>query len=452
MTGSGLALRGGRGRHAGVTVTARILALVLAVQLVLVAAVSAIVIGNARGAIAAEVHAGMQAARGLVVATLASLIDEMPPDQLLPALAERMVEPRHARITIYDAVAVHTLPPATAEPRPPPAPAWFVRMLTLPVSATELPVVRNHRSRGLVVVSPDPSAEIAETWDDVRSIGLLLAGALGAQFLLTWLVLRHGLRPLAQLSGVLRRLAGGDLAARAGPVATPDLAPLAADVDRLGAALAQAQSDRARLSRQVVERGDQERKAIARDLHDEYGPCLFALRVEAAAIRDGAADPRAHAENILAIADQIRQVNGALLSGLRPMAVGHLPFGVVLSDMVDDLAARHEGIAWTLDLHPDPLPEPDEATALTIYRILQEGTTNALRHAGAQSVAASVTRTAQDWTVTLADDGCGLQGAPEGNGLTGMRERVALLGGSFGVQDGPRGVTLSAHLPIQGPP
>ena len=56
MTGFGLALRGTRGRHAGVTVTARILALVLAVQLVLVAAVCAIVIGNARGAIAAEVE------------------------------------------------------------------------------------------------------------------------------------------------------------------------------------------------------------------------------------------------------------------------------------------------------------------------------------------------------------------------------------------------------------
>ena len=192
---------------------------------------------------------------------------------------------------------------------------------------------------------------------------------------------------------VLDRLAGGDLGARAGRVRTPDLAPLAADVDRLAQALPDAQADRARLSRQVVGRGDQERAAIARDLHDEYGPCLFALRVEAGAIRDAAPDAaiRDHAKNILTIADQIRQVNSALLSGLRPMALGQLPLATVLADFFDDLSQRHDAIRWSLDL-PQDLPEPDEATALTIYRILQEGTTNALRHAGATRITAAVAR------------------------------------------------------------
>ncbi|HRO14720.1 MAG TPA: histidine kinase, partial [Paracoccus sp. (in: a-proteobacteria)] len=253
----------------------------------------------------------------------------------------------------------------------------------------------------------------------------------------------------ARLSGVLGRLAHGNLTARAGPVAVPDLAPLAADVDRLAAALTAAQADRARLSRQVVERGDQERKAIARDLHDEYGPCLFALRVEAAAIRDAAADVRlrGHAENILAIADEIRRVNTALLSGLRPMAVGQLPLAAVLRDLFDDLAARHEGIDWSLEIAPD-LPEPDEAAALTLYRILQEGTTNILRHSGARRAAARVGTGPQGWTVSLSDDGAGLGDAVEGNGLSGMRERVALLGGTFAVQSGTWGVTLSATLPM----
>ena len=281
---------------------------------------------------------------------------------------------------------------------------------------------------------------------------IVLAALIGlgaaAQLVLTAAILRGGLRPLARLSDVVRRLSRGELATRAGPVSTPDLAPLAADLDRLGAALAAAHADRARLSRQVVGRGDQERQAIARDLHDEYGPCLFALRVEAQAIRDRSPDPAAcdHAGNILAIADEIRRVNTALLSGLRPMAVGQLPLATVLSDMIDDLSRRHPAIRWTLTLPPD-LPEPDEATALTLYRILQEGTTNALRHSGATAVTASVSRDAAGWSVTLSDDGRGLGGAPEGNGLSGMRERVALLGGSFGMRDSARGVTLHATLP-----
>ena len=128
------------------------------------------------------------------------------------------------------------------------------------------------------------------------------------------------------------------------------------------------------------------------------------------------------------------------------MAVGQLPLATVLSDMIDDLSRRHPAIRWTLTLPPD-LPEPDEATALTLYRILQEGTTNALRHSGATAVTASVSHDAGGWSVTLSDDGRGLGGVPEGNGLSGMRERVALLGGSFGMRDSARGVTLHATLP-----
>lgn len=431
------------------TLTARILSLVLVVQLVLAAAVGALLAGNARAAVAAEVDGSIQAARALVLASVATLIDAVPGPVLVPALAERLVQPRHARITLYDVQSGRTLVPPSRLARPDPAPDWFARLLAPTGHASELPIVENRNMRGLAVISADPGVEIAEIWRDARALALVMALAAAAQVALTAVVLRAGLHPLGRLRAVLARLAQGDLTARADRVSVPDLAPLAADIDRLGGALAAAQADRARLSRQVVGRGDQERKAVARDLHDEYGPNLFALRVEAAAIRDAAPDPtlRAHAENILAIADDIRRVNSALLSGLRPMAVGQLPLAAVLADMFDDLAARHDRIDWTLDLDP-ALPEPDEATALTIYRILQEGTTNVLRHAtGARTVTASVGHGPAGWTVRLADDGPGTGGAAEGNGLSGMRERVALLGGTFAVQSGPGGATLTATLP-----
>lgn len=430
------------------TLTARIVALVLAVQLALIAAVGALLAANAREAVAAEVEASMRAARGLVVTTIATLIDAVPPDRLTAALADRLVQPRHARIMVYDAASGRTLAPAAPAVRPDPVPEWFARLLAPRIQSTQLPVVETRHLRGFAVISADASAEIAEVWEDARTLALLLALAGLAQLALTPVIVHGGLRPLSRVSAVLNRLAHGDTAARIGQVGTPDLKPLAADVDRLGQALATAQADRARLSRQVVERGDQERKAIARDLHDEYGPCLFTLRVEAAAIRDASADPaiRDRAEDILAIADQIRQVNTALLSGLRPMAVGQLPLATVLSDMFEDLAQRHGGIEWTLDIAPG-LPEPDETVALTIYRILQEGTTNALRHSGASHVTARVARGPAGWQVSLSDNGRGLASAAEGNGLSGMRERVALLGGSFEVRDGPRGVTLLASLP-----
>lgn len=429
------------------TLTLRIVALVLAVQLALSAAVGAMLAANARQAVAAEVDASMRAARELVVTTIGALIDAVAPGQLSFALADRLVQPRHARIMVYDAATGRTMVPPLPDLRLDPPPDWFARLLAPRVQSTQLPVIENGHLRGYAVISADAGTEIAEVWKDARAMALLLAVAALAQLALTPLVVHGGLRPLSRVSAVLNRLAHGDTGARIGAVGTPDLAPLAADVDRLGQALAASRGAQTRLSRQVVERGDQERKAIARDLHDEYGPCLFALRVEAAAVRDAAGDPamRDRAESILAIADQIRQVNTALLSGLRPMAVGQLPLSTVLSDMFHDLSQRHEAIDWTLDIAPD-LPEPDEAVALTIYRILQEGTTNALRHSDATRVAARVTRDAAGWHVSLTDDGRGLSGAAEGNGLSGMRERVSLLGGSFEVRDAAPGVTLRATL------
>ncbi|MDO5619984.1 MAG: histidine kinase [Paracoccus sp. (in: a-proteobacteria)] len=255
-----------------------------------------------------------------------------------------------------------------------------------------------------------------------------------------------------QIAARLAYLTRGDLSARIGPVAVPDLATLAAQADRLGDTLQQAQADRARLSRQVVTRGDEERKAIARDLHDEFGPCLFALRVEADALRQGFDNPaiRTHAETLAAIADQIGRVNRTLLDGLRPMAVGQLPLATVLADYIADLTRRFPDMRFDLDLPPG-LPEPDEATALTLFRILQEGTPNALRHSGASRVSVTLRRDPADWRITIADDGRSIPDtARPGTGLSGMRERVLLLGGALHIGRAKVGTEIRASLPVQG--
>ena len=226
--------------------------------------------------------------------------------------------------------------------------------------------------------------------------------------------------------------------------------PIAAGVDDLAQALARAQADRARLQRRVVTRGDEERKAVARDLHDEMGPCLFGLRVEADALREAAPTPAiaAHAQAIARIAEEIARVNRALLGDLRPAAIGQLPLAAVLADYVADLGRRFPDLEIGLDLAPG-LPEPDEATALTLFRILQEGTTNALRHAGASRVSVRLWTDLAHWRMELRDNGRGMApGAREGTGLTGMRERITLLGGDLRLFSGAGGTTIAASLPL----
>lgn len=431
------------------SLTSRILLVIFAVQAMLFAALAAASLNSLRGEIALETRLGAQTARSLVLATIGTLQSAVPAEELMTTLPARLVPPRHTTIMILDprdGVIRESKPervPLTL------APAWFAALVTPEPQETRVPVRAQGRLRGFVHIATDPAAGIASAWRNIRmTLGLAALAALVQAFLIL-IATRHALRPVDNISARLEDLTHGNLTARVGNLAQPDLAPLAAGVDRLAAALEQAQVDRRRLQRRVVSRGDEERKAIARDLHDEMGPCLFGLRVEADALRDAAPNAAItdHASAISAIAEEIARVNRALLDDLRPAAVGQLPLPAVLSEYVDDLGRRFPDIRITLDIAAG-LSEPDEATALTLFRILQEGTTNALRHADAQSVTIRLWTDPAHWRMILSDDGKGLDpDSREGTGLTGMRERITLLGGTLTLSSSETGTTIEARLP-----
>lgn len=431
------------------SLTSRLLVVILAMQLAFLAALAVASLDSLRREIATETRLAADTARALVLASVGTLQGSVPPDRLMALLPDRLVPPRHTRIAVLDAregtartVAAPGLSPAAV-------PGWFAALVAPEPHELRLPVTREGRLRGYVYVAADPGDEIAAAWLSLRRTLAVAALVALAQALLILLATRQALRPVAAIASRLAELRQGDLGARVGPVVQRDLAPIARGVDDLAQALERAHDDRARLQRQVVSRADDERKAIARDLHDEMGPCLFGLRVEADALRDAAPSPAIadHAEAVTRIADEIARVNRALLDDLRPAAIGQLPLPTVLADHVTDLARRFPALAISLDIAPE-LPEPDEASAVTLFRILQEGTTNALRHSGATRVAIRLWTDPAHWRMILTDDGTGLApGSREGTGLTGMRERITLLGGTLALASDRTGTTLTASLP-----
>ncbi|WP_295044683.1 ATP-binding protein [uncultured Paracoccus sp.] len=436
-----------------ISLTQRILLVILAVQAALFAALAVASLEGARRDIATETRLAVDTARALVLATVGTMQGAVPPDRIMQLLPERLVVPRHVTlgtVDILDGRIRRARAPAHAIA---PAPHWFAALVAPDLLETRLPVVIAGRPRGYVFIATDPGAEIALAWRNLSAfLGLAALAAVVQGLLILWAT-RQALRPVATIASRLGDLRRGDLSARVGPVAQRDLAPIAAGVDDLAQALGQAQADRARLQRRVVTRGDEERKAVARDLHDEMGPCLFGLRVEADALRKAAPDPAiaGHAQAIADIAEEIARVNRALLGDLRPAAIGQLPLAAVLGDYLAELGRRFPDLEIDLDLAPG-LPEPDEATALTLFRIVQEGTTNALRHAGASRVTVRLWADPAHWRVVLADDGRGMApDARDGTGLTGMRERITLLGGDLSLSSGAAGTTISASLPLQQP-
>ena len=427
----------------------RIFLVILAMQLLLFGALAVASLTSLRADFALETQKGAQTARSLVLATIGTLQAAVPPEEFMATLPERLVPPRHTSIVILDPRAGMVIEAAADREAIRAAPKWFASLVAPKLQETRVPVTADGRLQGFVHIATDPTAGIADAWHSIRTTLGLAALAAVAQALLIILATKHSLRPVDKIAARLEDLTHGDLDTRIGPLSQPDLAPVAEGVDRLASALQQAQADRRQLQRRVINRGDEERKAIARDLHDEMGPCLFGLRVEADALAEAAKDAAIadHAKAIMTIAEEIARVNRALLDDLRPAAVGQLPLATVMSDYVDDLGRRFSEIQIHLEIAAG-LPEPDEATALTLFRILQEGTTNALRHAEAKNVTIRLWTDPAHWRMILSDDGKGIvEGKREGTGLTGMRERITLLGGTLQLSSGANGTTIKTSLP-----
>jgi two-component system sensor histidine kinase UhpB len=215
-----------------------------------------------------------------------------------------------------------------------------------------------------------------------------------------------------------------------------------------------------RLARQSLQMREAERKVLARELHDELGQYLNAIKIDAVAIQQRASDdasPHLRASSaIIKHTDHVHAVVRDLIGKLRPVGLDELGLKAALEHFVADWRRRLPHLYFDLLLEGD-LDEVDEPLALALYRLLQEGLTNVSRHARAQRVEVRLLRTrstgpeGDEVVFSLVDDGCGtdLSASKSGLGLIGMRERVEMLGGQFHLTSEPaRGFSVLARIPV----
>jgi len=429
---------------------------------------------NARQSIAVEIEASRTLARNYAIASVASLMRSQDPAAALRYLPEQLQQPRHVRIQVIDALngIIDTAPAAAPDPlERAGVPDWFVALMSPRIEQTALPIRIQGRVIGVVIITTAPGDELAEVWLNLRSFAIVAGIVCLLLSVSVILAVRRALRPLGDIARAFERLEAGDFGARVPAITIPDLRDIARRFNSLAESLAKHRADKDALNRRLVTVQDTERKAIARELHDEFGPCLFGIKVEASAIADAAArlpgpDGTFLAEraaSVLSIAEQIQRSNRALLQQLRPMAIGQLPLPQVMDELLGRFIDQCPDIDWEVDIDPT-VTGHDETTELTLYRVLQEAVTNALRHAGPTRLTVSVRwldeprsvgadaagQSGTPWIVLqVTDDGCGLPSTwQEGIGTRGMRERVEGVGGRFRLSAGQeRGTVLEALIP-----
>jgi PAS domain S-box-containing protein len=221
-------------------------------------------------------------------------------------------------------------------------------------------------------------------------------------------------------------------------------------------AVKKAQDQLRRLSAGIMASQEKERAAIARELHDELGQVLTALRMDSVWMREHlkSIDPAGarRAQTMCDLIDKtIEEVRGIAIR-LRPGVLDTLGLVDALEWYTVDFERRTE-ISCTFD--PVDVPAVTDSLATAAYRIAQEALTNVARHAGASRVHVSLAADSANLTLSVSDDGCGFNTAvlteAEALGVAGMRERAALVGGALEVVSRPgNGTQVEFRVPLEG--
>lgn len=199
----------------------------------------------------------------------------------------------------------------------------------------------------------------------------------------------------------------------------------------------------------IVIAREEERRQLRRDLHDDIGPALAALALQAEA---ALSVPQTDADVASRLIDRLVPRLNATVADLRALVHDLRPpnldeFGLAAS--VHDLANQLTGPETEVTVEVGPLPELSAALDVAAYRIVSEAVTNAVRHSGASVIAIRLAFTDNNLDITVADDGGGLPAVPaHGFGLTSMRLRAEELGGEFSLSTSAAGTQVAARIPL----
>jgi two-component system sensor histidine kinase UhpB len=372
-----------------------------------------------------------EAVRAVAKALNDSLQASVNPRQTLDAFAASL-----------GTTAVIQFRPADGNERPPTVrtasagvPKWFVGLLTIPDLGAAHPISIGSRHVGDIVFLPDISADIFEKWIGFLAIALSAAVLMSASAGFAYFTAGAVLHPLLELGNGLSRMRSGHYGDEIPVTGPPEIRRSCMQANELASMLSRLSDDNRKLLHKIVSLQDDERQRLARELHDELGPLLFAIRANSIVLLETVPLENAEMERPLQImlrtVETLQLANRRILEGLHPLYLNELGLGSILESLLKNI--RSQAPDMDITSHIDPgLNDVDSLLSQTVYRVLQEGMTNVLRHAEAKSIDIGAEIRGGEIVVEVNDDGVGIP--PDisfGRGLTGMRERVRALSGSL---------------------
>ncbi|QOZ55623.1 histidine kinase [Bradyrhizobium sp. CCBAU 53338] len=331
-------------------------------------------------------------------------------------------------------------------------PQWFVDLIAVPEIDAATPVIIGGRRVGDIVFVPDLSAELFEKWIGFLALTGLIAVLMVLTGTIAYLFAGSALRPLRDLGTGLTRIRRGDYTTPIPVAGPPEIRQSCEEANALVTTLAQLSEDNRDLLHRLVSLQDNERRDLARELHDELGPLLFSIRAGTIALSE-ASPQTGHLGNsvqeVMRSVEALQQTNRRILDRLRPLYIEELGLETSLQTLLQNFRKQAPHIGLTTALDPD-LNGIDGPLAQTVYRLIQEALTNVLRHAAARNAHVQASIAGKALAIEISDDGAGFPADNVfGRGLTGMQERVRALSGSLTLLRADERTYVRCRLPLE---
>ena len=339
-----------------------------------------------------------------------------------------------------------TTPPRQAAPTQ--TPLWFHWLIKKSSSPFYFSLKTVDAQTILIKIEANASDEIAEAWQETNvffGVILLLSAGL---FLAVNLIFRHVLQTVETILKNLTELETENYQNPLPTFSITEFERIAQAMNHLTQTLHYAQQENNRLTLHSLEIVEKQRQTLAQELHDELGQSITAIKVMAVTGKKNTVNPEIY-QSIINVCDHLVTVVRSMMKNLHPLILTELGLSASLHDLISHWQMRTTELKISLSC--DATVDTFEAKkAIQVFRMVQEGITNAVRHARAKNLVISLSLNTEKLTLTLEDDGvgCDFQRVNLGFGLLGMQARVKSLKGTMRMVSAENhGMKIQIQLP-----
>jgi len=333
------------------------------------------------------------------------------------------------------------------------APDWFADRVMPPPMIYRITIGQNGET---LVIRSNAADEVGEVWRETRIFLVALLLILLLLNTTLYVVIGRWFKPVATIVKGLEYIEKGDYSGRIEVATLPELNLVAEKLNQLNAVLKESQEENNRLLGRGLIIQEEERRRLARELHDELGQSISAIKAIAFSIMERVSDLDAKsaegANKIGAISENVRDHIRSMMRRLRPTVLDELGLVPALEQMVDEWNDHHTDCFCSFNTTGNVTDIRDADTCINLYRIVQESLTNVASHAGAEKVEINLACTQEDIKLVISDNGCGFDIAAMslGMGLNNIRERVRAMKGIIDIQSTTgAGTRLDLTIPRQ---